>query len=384
MKESKRLGQILAKYKLTSPVPFFKRRKILKSKRKILVKILKSVRYDSAFVSAAVYLSDLFNRLGFRLSLAGGARVFAGAAVFSLFIIFSSSLALVYNYGRVSQFIIALTGIGVQEYRKGYVLAARGELKIIRDDKELPALKAKDRLITRDEIVTGADGTIVFQLEKKTLVRVIPETTVNVEIDLKVKSIVLRQGTVLCNVQDMAKDEKFNVTTLNARVFVTGTQFSVTYENRQTTITVIKGAVQAVNLMTNETIQVDAGKTAVIAGEVINLKDAEEAERIILQKFGKLEYMNNVIDKSDKEMNDFAEAVLATDRESEEQKEDEIKIRTLEDIKRKYGKLEEVQLYNGQRYTGAIISRGGIYSFITVKGIKKIPAKDVKNVRIIK
>jgi hypothetical protein len=384
MKESARLEQILDRFKLTSPVSYSIRRKILRLKRKTLSKILKIEKYDSMFVSAAVNFHYLLNRLGFNTTLAGGARAFAAAAVFSLFVIISSSLAVVYNYGRVTQFIIALTGIGVQDYQKGFVLLAKGDAKIIRDNKELPAVKATDRLITKDEVVTGADGTIMFQMEIKTLVRMMPKSMGAVGIDLKAKSIFLRQGTVLCNVQELTKNEKFSVTTPNAMVNVAGTQFSITYESEKTIVTVIKGAVQAVNLKNNETTQVDEGKTAVITGDGIEVKYSEEAEKIILQRFGRLEYMNNMKDKSEKEMDMFLEAVMALDRESEKEKEEDIKIVTLEDIKRKYGKLEEIQLYNGKRYTGAIISRGGIYSFVTLDGIKKIPAKDVKNVRIIK
>jgi hypothetical protein len=378
MRESKRLKQILVKYKLASPIGYFAKRKILKSKRKTLVKILKLDRIDSVFVIAAVCFSDLFNRLGFRLSLAGGARAFAAAAVFSLFVILSSSLAVVYNYGRVSQFIIAI--FWIPEYQRGFILGANEDVKILRENKELPVIKAKDRLITKDEIITATNGTVVFQTEKKTLVRVMPKSKVVVEINLKAKSIFLRQGTVLCNVMELAKDEKFSVTTTTADVIIVGTQFSVTYKNEITTVIVFKGALQAVNLKTKEAVQIDEGKTAVIFGDSLKIKDSEEVEKIILQRFGKLEYMNNIIDNSENEMKKFWEVVQELDRGTEE----DIAIITLEDIKKKYGKLEEIQLYNGKRYTGAIISRGGTYSFVTVDGVKKIPAKDVKNVRIIK
>jgi hypothetical protein len=381
MKESKKLEIILARYKLTSPLRYFLKRKILKSKRKTLVKIIKINGIDSAFVSAAAFFTDLFGRLGFRLSLAEGARAFAGAAVFCMLIIISSSLAVVYNYDRVSGYIIAL--IGIPDYQKGFIVGADENVKIVRYSREL-SLKAKDRLITKDEIITGANGTIVFQLERKTQARMMPKSAGTVEIGLKAKSLFLRQGTVLFNILELAKDERFSVSAPNAIVIVTGTQFSVTYENERTMVTVLKGSVQVENLKSGKTTQIDEGKTAVIFENSIEMKDSEAAEKTILQKFGRLEYMNNILEKSESETNKFWEVVTALDMENEMGKEEDIKINTLEDIKKKYGKLEEVQLYNGRRYTGAIISRGGIYSLITVDGIKKIQAKDVKNVRIIK
>ncbi len=382
MKESKILEQLLVKYRLVSPIRYFIKRKILKSKRSTLVKILKIKKIDSLFVSAAVHFTDLFNKFGFKLSLAGGARAFAAAAAFCMLIIISSSLAVAYNYGRISQYIIAL--IGVPDSQKGFIVGANEYVKIIRDHRELPPAKAKDRLITKDEIITDAGGTVVFQIEKNTLVRIMAESSVAVEIGLEVKSILLKQGTVLCNVRELGKDEKFGVTTPGAVIFITGTQFSVTYENERTTLAVAEGSVLTENLRSRVKMRVGEGKTAVIFGDGIDLNDSGEPEKLILRRFGRLEYMNDIMKKSELETNKFWEVVTAPDAENKTGKEEDIKITTPEDIQRKYGKLEEVELYNGRKYTGAIVSRGGIYSLVTVDGIKKIPGKDIKNVRIIK
>ncbi len=390
MKESARLEQILERYKLTAPLSFFTKRKTFKFKRKTLARILKLERYDSMFVSAAVYFEYLLGRFGIRTTPAGGAKAFATAAVFSLFVILSSSLALVYNYSGIMQTFTAK--IEIQDYQRGNILFADSGVKIIRENKMIPALMAKDRLITKDEIITGESGTIVFQMEKRTLVRMMPKSAGTVEIDLKTKAINLRHGTVLCNVRELAIDEKFSVTTSNAMIVVSGTQFSITYENERTAVTVIKGAVQAINLNNNEAIQIGEGKTAVISGYEIKQKDSEKTEKMILQRFGRLKYTDNIMDKNDMEMDELRETIMELGKDTEEDKEDkkikkvkeEKKILTLEDIKEKYGKLEEIQLYNGKKYTGAIISRGGIFTFITVNGIKKASAKDVKNVRIIK
>lgn len=381
MREPGILEQILVKYKLTSPVSFFNKRKILRSKRRTLVKILKIEKIDSVFLSGAVYFRDLFGGFGIRLGLAGGARVFAAAAIFSLFVIVSSSLAVVYNYERMSRFIVVLTG--VSESRKAYILGADEKVRIVRDDKELPSVKAKDGLAAGDVIDTSAGGTIVFQMEKKTLVRMMPKSAGTVDIDLKANSVFLRIGAVLCNVQELTDDEIFSVVTPNAMAVVAGTQFSVTYESGRTAVTVIHGAVRVTNLKTGEAALVGKEKTAKIAGDEIEMGDAGETEKILLKRFGRLEYMDQVLNKSDTVMEKFWEGVQTLDKKSGAEIEEDAAIDALEGIKKKYGKLEEIELYNGKRYKGVVISRGKLFSIMTPGGVKKIQSRNVKNVRIL-
>ncbi len=55
-----------------------------------------------------------------------------------------------------------------------------------------------------------------------------------------------------------------------------------------------------------------------------------------------------------------------------------------EEIKKEYGKLESVYLWNGRSYTGAVISTTEIYTIVTVEGTINIPMKDVKMREIIR
>lgn len=60
------------------------------------------------------------------------------------------------------------------------------------------------------------------------------------------------------------------------------------------------------------------------------------------------------------------------------------KFKSNEEIKKEYGKLETVFLWNGKSYTGAVISTTEIYSIVTVGGTINIPMKDVKMREIIR
>lgn len=55
-----------------------------------------------------------------------------------------------------------------------------------------------------------------------------------------------------------------------------------------------------------------------------------------------------------------------------------------DEIKREYGKLETVTLWNGKNYTGAVISTDPVYSIVTVDGTVNIPINDVKIREIIR
>jgi len=54
---------------------------------------------------------------------------------------------------------------------------------------------------------------------------------------------------------------------------------------------------------------------------------------------------------------------------------------SLNDIRAKYGRLDEVTLFSGQTIQGAIISTGGFVTIATPDGIRKISVKDVKGSR---
>ena len=49
-----------------------------------------------------------------------------------------------------------------------------------------------------------------------------------------------------------------------------------------------------------------------------------------------------------------------------------------EEIKKAYGRLEAVYLFNGREYTGVVLSVDSYYSIVTVDGLKNIPMNDVK------
>jgi hypothetical protein len=60
------------------------------------------------------------------------------------------------------------------------------------------------------------------------------------------------------------------------------------------------------------------------------------------------------------------------------------KFKSNEEIKEEYGKIETVYLWDGRSYTGAVVTTDELYSIVTLKGVIKIPMKDVKLREIIR
>lgn len=65
-------------------------------------------------------------------------------------------------------------------------------------------------------------------------------------------------------------------------------------------------------------------------------------------------------------------------------KEKKDKIRTNNDIKEKYGRLETVYLRDGSSYTGAVVISKEMYSIVTVKGVYNFMMSDVLKREIIR
>lgn len=379
MKKTGMLEHVIDKYRLTRPLPAYDRERILRSKRKTLSKIVKSEIYDSVLVSPALFFDQFLNRIGMKTTPARGARAFAAAAVFSILLIITLSLTVFYDYGRETRPIA-----GVPETRKGFVLLAEGMVKIMRNNREIREMGTKERIVSGDVITTSAESKFLFQMEKS-LVRLMPLSSVSVDMGLKIKSILLRKGTVLCRVKHLEGNETFRIMTPNAGIVVTGTGFSVTCNKKITSVTVSEGTVKATNLVNKNEVPVREGESVVISGtSIVKKPEKTGSERMeLLLRFGKLEYMENI---NNREARELRKAVMSAMKKMNENAGEKKRNggETYDKIREKYGRLEEVRLYNGQILTGAIISRGRFFTIVTTGGVKRVNSKNVKDVRIIK
>ena len=60
------------------------------------------------------------------------------------------------------------------------------------------------------------------------------------------------------------------------------------------------------------------------------------------------------------------------------------KVLTLDAIKEKYGRVDEITLYSGRKIKGVILKYDKTYKILTTKGILRISAEDVESKRNIR
>ncbi len=65
-------------------------------------------------------------------------------------------------------------------------------------------------------------------------------------------------------------------------------------------------------------------------------------------------------------------------KKTEDESQLQTKFNSNEEIKKVYGRLESVYLFDGREYTGVVLSVDNNYTMVTVDGVKKLPMKDVK------
>ena len=106
-----------------------------------------------------------------------------------------------------------------------------------------------------------------------------------------------------------------------------------------------------------------------------------EEETLIMKGFAELQYVESISTKSPEELKSVSDGLAVSD--AVKSGETQPKRMSLEEMKLKYGKLDEVMLYSGKKYTGVIISRGGVYKILTTGGVVSVPVNEVKGSRII-
>lgn len=73
-----------------------------------------------------------------------------------------------------------------------------------------------------------------------------------------------------------------------------------------------------------------------------------------------------------------------TEKEPEKIPSEPRKKVTEETLKEKYGRIEVIELYNGEIYSGAVVSTGDIFLMETVHGHVEIPEKSIRVREIVR
>ncbi len=361
--------QLLKKYDLVLPVLPSEQRRIYRSKRRTLSVILGRNESSTFMTTAAVRFYYMMRSMGMQATLASGARAAVFASVLAVLVVAGSSVLILQN------FIYNQGMIAVNDMQQHGVIAAAGDLRITRDGVEIASPKAPDMIRAGDEIITG-ESSALFQFENGTVVKILKQSTVHVLSLGNNFQFDLRSGGILSRVQNLKSGSVYEVRTPDSIVTVKGTEFGVQYESGKTKVFVTHGTVHVKYAPDSSEYDVEEGNSTEVNSDKKKSSITEE-ETLIMKGFADLQYVESISTKSPEELGEIKNKLTASDEAGQPAK------MTLAELKLKYGKLDEVILYNGRRYTGVIISRGSVYKILTPGGVSTVSAKSVKGSRVV-
>ncbi len=205
--------------------------------------------------------------------------------------------------------------------------------------------------------------------------------------------VVLKEGTFYTHLEK--NRARFNVTTEMARITVTGTRFMVLHSAAKTRVLVADGAVEvqiaaplqqqvsdsARRMKLLQPIVVSAGRRLQISAD---LKTAETTD-LTADDTGLLQAYDNLATAA-RERGDSARfatmnrQLLETEMKVLQAKSNANALLTLDDIKKRYGKISRVNLLDGRSFTGFFKLTGPTIEIITPRGTFRIPTAALKNV----
>jgi len=300
---------------------------------------------------------------------------------------------------------------------QGIVLFQIGTVEIQKNNSAFVPVSMQDSVAENDIIKTGAHSFVTIQFEERGVIRVQDNTTLQFTkffSDNKAEFF-LKEGQVLSKINRLKKNEQFIVKTPTAVASVRGTEFSTSYENNRSAVAVKNGEViVGKKLSANQSSKddsyiqqtnVSAGKTAVVTESVaekessaevkIDLRPISDVENLTLEKIAAVEIVKDVKNKSTKDLEELKNNLLKKEVEINIQlapkvKEEKIqaliakRINSLEEIKEVFERIDEITLYNRRVVTGAIITRGNVYTVLTTNGTVEIQENEIKGIRVIK
>lgn len=370
MKDTGIINELLKKYDLVLPVLPVEQRRILRSKRKTLAAILSEDQKKSFFMSMTVRFYYMIRNAGLDVTLVTGARSAVLASVMAVMVAAGGSVLLVQNYIYRGGMIAEKISAG-----KGAIAAAGSDLIIKRGNIDIKSV-AKDEISAGDEFITG-DSSALLQLDNGAVVKILKRSSMSVASLAGIYRFDLKSGGILSRVPQLGTGSGYEIYTPDSMVKVKGTEFGVFYEMGKTKVIVAGGSVFVKHNPSGTEYEVsEANGTEVNRDKKVY--PVNEKDLNIMKGFAGIQFVKPVDAMTDDELKTVKDRLAASDGEPVEPGK-----MTLSNLKTKYGKLDEVMLYNGKKYTGVIVSRGGVYKILTPSGTVSVNAKEIKGSRVI-
>jgi len=263
--------------------------------------------------------------------------------------------------------------------KKAFLQFSIGDVKIVKNDKNIKPVVGME-IEKGMTIETGSKSLMSIQIGTNALLKIESNSKILMETVLSSKSIelFLKKGKVLINVSKLLKGESFKVKTPVTVAAVRGTRFSVAYnkKNSRAIVVVAKGKIAVVQQDKKEVI-VKEKKVAIVDKKVVT-RDIGKVEDLELSKVS-----DNLIIENPKDFQSIKkkEEILIKKEKTFQKEIDKRKGYSLKDLRAQYGRIDQVILYSGKKYSGVIVKRGLYTSILTTNG--KVRIKSVKISRTI-
>jgi len=290
------------------------------------------------------------------------------------------------------------------------ILFSSGDVKISRNGAETGVLPGNP-VREGDRISTGERSFLVIQITDRDIVRISSNSVFEIRSIMNRNDVklFLERGEVISKVSRLEKNDNFMVQTPSVIAGVRGTEFSVTVSAAEERVAVLKGNV-VVSLITEEKKLTHSEKVAAQGNTIVIKKGSDipefvtvaisKEEQSNIGRISGVEMLPDLNNIKREELDKKQEMILKSEEEGvkEVPVKDEMrgakaakirqlikeKPKSLEQIKEVFERIDEISMYSGKVISGAIISRGEVYSVLTTDGVVSIPEKEVRAVRILK
>ncbi len=359
MKYFDSIAALIGKYKLNHRTSFITRMRINHSMRKTHSRILRNENPELSSVNIAVAFRYAFSRLGFNFSMTKSARIAYG------------SFALIFCVSAAAVLLTVLPNLNENE--SAQMLMSDGAVNIMRSGTLLKASDLTD-LKNADIIETGDKSSVVIRSSGHQIALLQnSQCSINSADGKTVTNLI--NGQIYFNTASLM-GSGCDVVTPNASVSVRGTLFSIKYTSGKTEVAVREGSVSVKYILSGEEKLIGSGSSASITDAIV-LSDISKSENAMLEEFGKIRITpKGLIDNEERKRIHQLNEKSNYDEASN--------LLNLDQIKERYGRVEQMTLFDGKIFIGATISRAENVRFITTGGVVVVPARKIQGLKTIR
>lgn len=266
----------------------------------------------------------------------------------------------------------------------GIITGLEGAVTITDGDGSARPAALSDVIRKGDIVRTERRSQAVIEAGPDIIIKVLPDSCINVmELAEKGNSeISLVEGHVLSKLRKLGKGSEYRVTTRTAVASVRGTMFLVSRDSKGATVAVGEGTVSVKLLKSGESKEVTVGLSADVDGAV-RTRPMSELESLRMEKIRIEEFIPDAAGRDRDGLESLRKDVKPKDAEID-LRIDEFLPMPLDEIRRRYGRVDEVRLFNGTVIRGLIRWRGAEYIMVTPSGRISVPAVKIKYTGLMK